>query len=793
MGVTVGMDLGTSFSSVAVALPGEIRVLSEQGGEERMPSAVSITGSGILVGGAAAIRETADPENSFCGMLSLAGRSFGEPRIRQLSSARPWHLVPGEKGDVRVLAGSRSLPPARILGEILRKLRHTARQALGENVTRAVVAVPGSFTGAQRSCILDAGRIADLEITLISSASAAAIDAVASGSYRQDSRIGAVYSLGAGNFDFALFRRELQGGREAVRILAVSGSQELGGVDIDLAVSRRLAAQILRSCGTDILGSPHLRTSFLWAVEEAKKQLSSASSAQVILPRSLGFSGDLTLPLSRKELEAEAAGVVRRTEELMIQALNDAGLEWREVDQVILTGGQTLMPIVGGMFPDSSADPSHDPLTSAVRGAAIQAGILDGRVQGPALVDVLFHGLGIETGRGVMPVLPRNTPLPARKSFIITTFYDGQQSLPVHVIQGDGSGSPMESLATYSLEGIPPARRGLPRVEITMEVDPYSRLHVHAREQISGQKLRPAVHKSHELSPEESEAMCRESRAWEHQARRAEEAMLLAVRAREELTKIRSRLAEIPRGSALREAEQAAAAADALEAACQGTDPDLIRSRTGELAQAADALEKAMERPETGQDEPDEPENPENNEDGGVSSEEDRDQDASVRESPEESRETGSEEEPQNEIRRLGDELARCREELENLRKQAPVDVARARDETVEEFTEDLLGVADDLERALDSLGAGGAANEGNTKGVELILRSLQRILSRHGVEMLDPKGEHFDPATQNAVQTEESGDLPADTVIRVLQKGYVRKGRLLRPAMVVVSRRPAG
>jgi len=505
MGKAIGIDLGTTFSCVATMEGGSPVVISNQEGGRTTPSVVAFADDGRLVGNSAKRQAVANPENTVFAVKRLMGRKFDTPEVERMRKLSSYRIAPAQNGDAHVEVADRLYSPQEISAFVLESLRGYASEYLGEEVTRAVITVPAYFNDAQRQATRDAGRIAGLEVLRIINEPTAA--ALAYGLTKEASGLVAVYDLGGGTFDISL----LEVGQGVFQVKATHGDTFLGGEDIDLRISEMLIAEFRERDGADIREDFVAFQRLKDAAEKAKIDLSVAEETEINLPF---IYADETGPrhirrvMTRTELEKLVEDLVDKTIWHCEKVLGDAGLRVEDVSEVLLVGGVTKMPLVRakvakffGRTPNRGVNPDE----AVAVGAAIQAGILSGEVEDVLLLDVIPLSLGIETKGGVLTrLIERNRTIPTSCTEVFTTAEDYQSVVNIHVLQGE---RPMardnKSLARFELVGIPPARRGIPKIEVTFEVDVNGILSVRARDMATGNEQSIRVRASSGLSENE--------------------------------------------------------------------------------------------------------------------------------------------------------------------------------------------------------------------------------------------------------------------------------------------------
>ncbi len=514
MAKVIGIDLGTTNSVVAVMEGGDPTVISNQEGSRLTASVVGFTKDGeILVGQVAKRQAITNPENTVFSIKRFMGRRYDE--VLQETKLVPYKVVKADNGDARVEVRGKVYSPPEISAMILRKLKEAAEAYLGEKVTKAVITVPAYFNDSQRQATKDAGQIAGLEVLRIINEPTAA--ALAYGMDKKKDETIAVYDLGGGTFDISI----LEIGEGVFEVKATNGDTHLGGDDFDQRVIDWIAEEFRRENGIDLKKDRMALQRLKEAAEKAKCELSTTLQTEINLPFiTADASGPkhLVLTLTRAKLESLAADLIERTLGPCRQAMQDAGVTPKDIDEVILVGGQTRMPKVQetvkalfGKEPHKGVNPDE---VVAV-GAAVQAAVLTGEVKDLLLLDVTPLSLGIETLGGVMTTLiPRNTTIPTKKSEIFTTAADSQTSVEVHVLQGE---RPMardnRTLGKFHLVGIPPAPRGMPQIEVTFDIDANGILNVSAKDTATGKQQNITITASSGLTKEEIDRMMKEAQA----------------------------------------------------------------------------------------------------------------------------------------------------------------------------------------------------------------------------------------------------------------------------------------
>ena len=610
MAKIIGIDLGTTNSCVAVMDGDSVKVIENAEGDRTTPSVVAFTDDEVVVGSSAKRQAVTNPADTIFAVKRLIGRTFDEDVVQRDIKLVPYKIIKADNGDAWVEAKGKKMAPPEVSARILQKMKTTAEEYLGHEVTEAVITVPAYFNDSQRQATKDAGRIAGLDVKRIINEPTAAALAYGMDKKRGDSKI-VVYDLGGGTFDVSIIEIAEIDGEHQFEVLATNGDTFLGGEDFDTRLIDYLSDEFKKDSGVDLHNDPLALQRLKEAAEKAKIELSSTQSTDVNLPYiTADASGPkhLNIKLSRAKLESLVGELISRTIDPCKQALKDSGLSASDIDEVILVGGQTRMPKVQeevqkffGKEPRRDVNPDE----AVAMGAAIQGGVLGGDVNDILLLDVTPLSLGIETMGGVMTKLvEKNTTIPTKASQVFSTADDNQSAVTVHVLQGEREmATGNKSLGRFDLSDIPPAPRGVPQIEVSFDIDANGILNVSAKDKATGKEQSIVIKASSGLSDEEVENMIKDAEAHADEDKKAR-AMIDAKNTAENMIHATEKSIK-DLGDKVDAAEKATAesAIADLKVAIEGNDKDAIEAKTQALTEAAGKIaekayaEKAGDQP----------------------------------------------------------------------------------------------------------------------------------------------------------------------------------------------------
>jgi molecular chaperone DnaK len=602
MGRIIGIDLGTTNSCVAIMDGGKAKVIENAEGDRTTPSIIAFSKDGeTLVGQPAKRQSVTNPKNTLFAIKRLIGRQFADDVVQKDIKMVPYEIVKADNGDAWVSVNGEKMSPPQISAQVLKKMKKTAEDYLGESVTEAVVTVPAYFNDAQRQATKDAGKIAGLEVKRIINEPTAAALAYGMDKKSGDSTI-AVFDLGGGTFDISVIEIAETDGEHTFEVLSTNGDTFLGGEDFDLKLIEYLAAEFKKESGMDLHSDPLALQRLKEAAEKAKIELSSAQQTEINLPYiTADASGPkhLVQKLTRAKFESLVESLVDRTMGPLKMALQDAGLDVSKIDDVILVGGQTRMPLVQkkvAEFFGKEARRDVNPDEAVAMGAAIQAAVLSGEVTDVLLLDVTPLSLGIETMGGVASVLiEKNTTIPTKKTQVFSTADDNQTAVTIHVVQGERKQAAQnKSLGRFDLSDIPPSPRGMPQIEVAFDLDSNGILNVSAKDKATGKEQSIIIKASSGLSDEEIDKMVKDAEAHAADDKKFEQLVTVRNTADGLVHATRKTLEEAGDKVDAAEKEKIEAAVVAVEEAIKSGDVEQIEAKTKELTDVSSGLAEKM-------------------------------------------------------------------------------------------------------------------------------------------------------------------------------------------------------